>query len=73
MQWKYSVLGDTQIVNHDQIMLWKVESDWDLTASIRVMKFIFLNFIQIRYTLDNLRFFDLIVYKNVSCVYRLYF
>ena len=54
VQWKYPVSDDTQIVNHDQIMLWKVEGDWDLTASVRVMKFILKNSIQIRNAFQNI-------------------
>ena len=50
VHWKYPVSGDTQIINHDQIMPWKVQGDWDLTVSMCAMKFIFKNFIQIRDT-----------------------
>ena len=54
VQWKYPVLDDTQIVNPDQVMPWKVEGDWDLTASVHVMKFILKNSIQIRNAFQNI-------------------
>ena len=47
VQWKYPVLDDTRIVNHDQ-------GDWDMTASVRVMKFILKNSIQIRNAFQNI-------------------